>query len=36
VALPTATLPNELVGAFGWVSGDTGGASFFVDDIQWR
>ena len=36
VALPTATLPSELVGAFGWVSGDTGGASFFVDDIQWR
>jgi len=29
-------LLNELVGAFGWVSGDTGGASFFVDDIQWR
>lgn len=36
VALPTATLPSEMVGPFGWVSGDTGGVSFFVDDIQWR
>lgn len=36
VALPTATLPGEMVGPFGWVSGDTGGVSFFVDDIQWR
>lgn len=36
VALPTATLPSEVVGPFGWVSGDTGGVSFFVDDIQWR
>lgn len=36
VALPTETLPSEMVGPFGWVSGDTGGASFFVDDIQWR
>lgn len=31
-----ASIGDEVVGGFGWVSGDEDGVTFTIDDIQWR